>query len=53
MVFPPTGLATGTSPIDPQAQADGNIVDAQLINTAAPTQFPPMYTNSTPMATHA
>ena len=28
MIFSPTGSATKTSPIDPQAQADGNIVDA-------------------------
>ena len=53
MVFSPTGSATETSPIDPQAQADGNIGDTQPIITAAPTQFPPVYTSSTPMATHA
>jgi len=28
MVFSPTGSATGTSQIDPQAQADGNVIDA-------------------------
>jgi hypothetical protein len=27
MVFSPTGSATETSPVDPQAHADGNIVD--------------------------
>jgi hypothetical protein len=53
MVFSPTGSATETSPIDPQAKADGNIRDTQPISTAAPTQFPPVYTSSTPMATHA
>ena len=53
MVFSPTGSATETSPIDPQAQADGNIGDTQPISTAAPTQFPPVYTSSTPMAMHA
>ena len=53
MVFFPTGSATETSPIDPQAQADGNIEDVQLISTAAPTQFSPVYTSSTPMATQA
>ena len=53
MVFSPTGSAIETSPIDPQAQADGNIIDAQPISPAAPTQFPPVYTSSTPMATHA
>jgi len=53
MVFSPTGSATETSPIDPQAQADGNIGDTQPISTAAPTQFPLVYTSSTPMATQA
>jgi len=53
MVFSPTGSAIETSPIDPQAQTDGNIVDARPISTAAPTRFPPVYTSSTPMATHA
>ena len=48
MVFSPTGSATGTSQIDPQAQADGNVIDAQPISTVASTQFPPVYTNSTP-----
>ena len=53
MVFSPTGSATDTSPVDPQAHANENIVDAQPISTAAPTQFPPVYTSSTPVATHA
>ena len=53
MVFSPTGSATETSPVDPQAHADGNIVDVQPISTTAPTQFPLVYTSSTPMATHA
>ena len=53
MVFSPNGSATETSPVDPQAHADENIVDAQPISTAAPTQFPPVYTSSTPMATYA
>ena len=53
MVFSPTGSASETSPVDPQAHADGNIVDVQPISTATPTQFPPMYTSSTPMATYA
>jgi hypothetical protein len=53
MVFSPTGSATGTSQINPQAQADGNVIDAQPISTVASTQFPPVYTNSTPMATYA
>src|SRR6185503_17710160 len=45
--------ATGTSQIDPQAQADGNVIDAEPISTVASTQFPPVYTSSTPMATYA
>ena len=53
MVFSPTGSANETSPIDPQAQEDGNIGDTKPISTAAPTQFPPVYISSTPMATHA
>ena len=53
MVFSPTESATETSPINPQAQSEGNIVGAQPINSAAPTQFPRVYTSSTPMATHA
>ena len=53
MVFSPTVSAIETSPVDPQAHAYGNIVDVQLISTAAPTQFPPVYTSSTPVATHA
>ena len=51
MVFSPTGSATGTSQINPQAQADGNVIDTQPISTVASTQFPPVYTNSTQMAT--
>ena len=53
MVFSPTGSATGTSQIDPKAQADRNVIDAQPISTVASTQFPPVYTSSTPMATYA
>ena len=53
MVFSPTGSATGTSQIHPQAQADESVIDAQPISTVASTQFPPMYTNSTPMATYS
>ena len=53
MVFSPTRSATGTSQIDPQAQADGKVIDAQPISTVASTQFPPVYTNSTPIATYA
>jgi len=36
-----------------QAQADGNVIDAQPISTVASTQFPPVYTSSTSMATYA
>ena len=53
MVFSPTGSATGTSQIHPQAQADEGVIDAQPISTVASTQFPPVYTNSTPMDTYA
>ena len=53
MVFSPTGSATETSQIDPQAHTDGNIVDVQPISTVTPTQFPRVYSSSTPMATHA
>ena len=53
MVNSPTRSAIETSPIDPQAQADGNIRDTQPISTATPTKFPPVYTSSTPMAMHA
>jgi hypothetical protein len=53
MVFSPTGSANETSPIDPQAQEDGNIGDTKPISTATPTQFPPVYISATPMATHA
>ena len=53
MIFSPIGSAIETSPVDPQAHADGNIVDVKPISTATPTQFPPVYTSSTPMATQA
>ena len=53
MVFSPTGSATETSPVDPQAHANGNIVVVQPIRTTAPTQFPPVYTSSTLTATYA
>ena len=53
MVFSPTGSAIGTSQIHPQAQADEGAIDAQPISTVASTQFPLVYTNSTPMATYA
>ena len=53
MVFAPTGPATATPPIDPQAQADGDIGTTKPISTTASSQFSPVYTTSTPMATHA
>ena len=37
MVFSPTRLATGTSQIHPQAQADEGVIDAQPISTVAST----------------
>ena len=53
MVFSPTGSAIGTSQIHSQAQTDEGVLDAQPISIVASTQFPPVYTNSTPMATYA
>ena len=53
MVFVPTESATAMPPIDSQAQAEGDIGATQLIGTIASSQFAPVYTNSTPMATHA
>ena len=35
MVFAPTGSATETPPIDPQAQADGDVGNTQPISTTA------------------
>ena len=53
MVFAPIGLATKTPPIDPQAHGDGDVGATQPIGTTVSPQFAPMYTSSTPMATHA
>src|SRR6185312_14564572 len=53
MVFSPIGSAPGTSQIYPQAPADEGVINAQPISTIASTQIPPVYTNSTPMATYA
>ena len=53
MVFSPIGSAPGTSQIHPQAPADEGVINAQPISTVASTQIPPVYTNSTPMATYA
>ena len=53
MVFAPTGSATTTSRINPQAQAVGNIGVTQPIGTIVSPHFAPVYTNSTPMTTHA
>ena len=53
MVFSPIGSAPGTSQIHPQAPADEGVIDAQPISTVASTQIPPVYTNSTLMATYA
>ena len=53
MIFSPIGSATGTSQIHPQAQIDEGVLDAQPISIVASTQYPPVYTNSTPMATYA
>ena len=53
MVFSPTRSAIGTSQIHSKGQTDEGVIDAQPISTVASTQFPPMYTNSTLMATYA
>ena len=53
MVFSPIGSAPGTSQIHPQAPADEGIIDSQPISTVASPQIPPVYTNSTPIATCA
>ena len=53
MVFSPVGSAPGTSQIHPLAPADEGVMNAQPISTVASTQIPPVYTNSTPMATYA
>ena len=53
MVFAPTGSATTTPPIDPQAQAEGDVGATQVISTTTSSQFAPVYTSSTLMATHA
>ena len=53
MVFSPVGSATGTPQIDPQAQAEGKVLDVQPISTVSTTQIPPVYNNSMPMATYA
>ena len=53
MVFAPSESATEMPLIDPQAQADGDVGNTQPISTTASSQFSPVYTSSTPMATHA
>ena len=53
MVFAPTGSATATPPINPQNQSKGSIRVSQPIGTTVLPQFAPMFTSSTPMATHA
>ena len=46
MAFAPTGSATAMPPIDPQAQAEGNIGVTQPIGTTVSSQFTPVDTNS-------
>ena len=53
MVFSPTGSSIGTSQIHPQAQTDEGVLDVQPISIVASTQFPHVYTNSTPMVAYA
>ena len=53
MVFAPTGSATAMPPINPQTQTKGNIGVTQPIGMTVSPQFAAVYTNSTPMDTHA
>ena len=53
IIFAPTGSATAVPPINPQTQAEGSIGVLQPIGTTVPPQFNPVFTSSTPMATHA
>ena len=53
MVFAPTLSATAVPPVNPQAQTEGNIGVSQPIGTIVSPQSAPVYTSSTPMATHA
>ena len=53
MIFAPTGSATAVPPVNPQTQAEGSIGVSQLIGTIVPPLFAPVFTSSTPMATHA
>ena len=39
--------------VNPQTQEEGSIGVSQPIDTTVSPQFAPLYTNSTPMATHA
>ena len=53
IIFAPTGSATAVPPINPQTQAEGSIGVSQPIGMIVSPQFAPVYTNSTPMDTHA
>jgi len=46
MVFAPTGSAIEKSPVDPQAQADGDVGNTQPISTIALSQFSPVSTHA-------
>ena len=52
MIFAPIGSATTVPPVIAQTQTEGNIALSQPIGTTVPPQFSPVFTNSTPMATH-
>ena len=53
MVFAPTRSATAVPPVNPHTQAEGSIGVSQPIGTTVPPQLNPVFTSSTPMATHA
>ena len=53
MIFTPTKSATTVPPVNTQTQAEGSIAISQPIGTTMPPQFAPVFTSSTPMATHA
>jgi len=53
MVFAPTRSATAVPPVNPQTQAEGSIGVSQPIGMIVSPLFALVFTNSTPMATHA
>ena len=53
MIFAPTRSATAVPLVIPKTQTAGNIGVSQPIGAIVPPQFSQVFTNSTPMATHA